>query len=339
MFRSRRARVALLSLAVIAGFLALLLFLQALLSPKYMEEFPEGAMVGEYYDSMKCHDVIFVGDCEIYESYSPLVLYREFGVSAYLRGSPQQLIWQSYELMRETLRYERPRAFVFNIQALQYNTPQKEEYNRMTLDGMRLSPEKLRAISASMTEGESFPSYLFPLLRYHERITQVEREDITYLTHREKVTFEGYLPKTGVDPYTTPQYAPPLPDYSFGEKALTYLDKMVSLCREEGIALIFVKAPSVAVPWYPEWEEQVEEYAAREGIPYYNFLEAVDEIGLDFSLDTYDRGQHLNLSGAQKLSRYFGAILKNTLTLPDRREDSAVAEYYSRLGEETDLVR
>ena len=41
--------------------------------PKYMTQILEGALISEYYqEKEKDHDVIFVGDCEVYESFHPL---------------------------------------------------------------------------------------------------------------------------------------------------------------------------------------------------------------------------------------------------------------------------
>ncbi len=60
--------------------------LQALLVPKYISEAREGNLIAEYYSSPKNHDVIFVGDCEIYENIDPVALYDGYGISSYLRG-------------------------------------------------------------------------------------------------------------------------------------------------------------------------------------------------------------------------------------------------------------
>ena len=325
-----------ISAGILAGFLLLFYLLQLLLMPKYMTETREGAMIAEYYDSPKDHSVVFVGDCEVYESYSPVALWREYGISSYIRGSAQQLIWQSYYLMEDTLRYETPDVFVFNIQSVQYGEPQREEYNRMTLDGMRLSSTKLAAIKASMLEDESIASYLFPILRYHERITSLSVEDFRYLFSRDPVTYNGYLLNTGVDPFTTAEFQRPLADYTLSPTCIEYLDKMVALCEAHGVQLIFVKAPSIAVTWYPQWEAQVVAYAQEKGIPYYNFLECTDEVGLDFSTDTYDRGNHLNLSGAEKLTHYFGQILRSEFSLPDEREDKTKQRFWETVGKAYD---
>ena len=96
---------------IVAG----LWLLQRLLMPKYMHGIVEGAMTAEFYQESMNHDVVFVGDCELYENISTVTLWREYGISSYIRGSAQQLIWQSYYLMEDTLRYEKPQAFVFNV--------------------------------------------------------------------------------------------------------------------------------------------------------------------------------------------------------------------------------
>ena len=42
-------------------------------------------------------------------------------------------------------------------------------------------------------------------------------------------------------------------------------------------------------------------------------------MGIDFSTDTYDSGLHLNLYGAEKLSRWFGDWLTQNCPVEDRR--------------------
>lgn len=83
---------------------------QSLLVPKYQVGIMEGAMMHEYYDSDMPHEVLFVGDCEVYENISTVKLYQEYGISSYIRGSAQQLVWQSYYILEDTLRYETPRS-------------------------------------------------------------------------------------------------------------------------------------------------------------------------------------------------------------------------------------
>lgn len=63
----------------------------------------------------------------------------------------------------------------------------------------------------------------------------------------------------------------------------------------------------------------MEEYAAKHELVYINFLELIEECGLDFTTDTYDAGLHLNLSGAKKASTWFGRFLVENCGITSRR--------------------
>ncbi|MCM1326247.1 MAG: DUF1574 domain-containing protein [Bacteroidales bacterium] len=286
-----------------------LYLLQRLLVPKYVDGIVEGAFVAEYYREEKDFDVIFIGDCEVYENFSPVVLWEEYGINSYIRGSAEQYIWQSYYLLEDTLRYETPKAVVFNIQSLQFDKSQNEAYNRMTLEGMKWSSSKVNAIRASMKENENFLDYVFPILRYHSRWSELTKTDVQYMFDTKPVSHNGYYMRVDVKPAENVPSGRILSDYSFGENAWKYLDMMTALCEEKGIRLILIKAPSLYPYWYDEWEAQVEDYAEENGLTYINFLEIGDETGIDYRTDTYDAGLHMNLSGAEKLSMWLGRML------------------------------
>ncbi len=306
-----------------------LFFLQKLLVPKYVAGVVEGAFIAEYYEEEKNFDVIFIGDCEVYENFSPIVLWENYGINSYIRGSAEQYIWQSYYLLEDTLRYETPEVVVFNIQSLQFNESQSEAYNRMTLEGMEWSAAKVKAILASMKEDEQFLDYVFPLLRYHTRWSELTSSDLTYMFDGKKVSHNGYYMRVDARPVT--EIPPPriLGDYSFGDNAWKYLEKMAALCEEKGIELLLIKAPSLYPHWYDQWEVQVEEFAAEHGLRYINFLELIDEIGIDYSTDTYDAGLHMNLSGAEKLANYLGQVLTEEFGLTDRRGEAELQKIWA----------
>lgn len=306
-----------------------LFFLQKLLMPKYVAGVVEGAFIAEYYEEEKDFDVIFIGDCEVYENFSPIVLWENYGINSYIRGSAEQYIWQSYYLLEDTLRYETPEVVVFNIQSLQFNTSQSEAYNRMTLEGMEWSAAKVKAILASMKEDEKFLDYVFPLLRYHTRWSELTSSDLTYMFDGKKVSHNGYYMRVDVRPVTEIPDPRILGDYSFGDNAWKYLEKMAALCEEKGIELLLIKAPSLYPHWYDQWEVQVEEFAAEHGLRYINFLELIDEIGIDYSTDTYDAGLHMNLSGAEKLANYLGQVLVDDFGLTDRRGEAHLQEIWA----------
>ena len=311
--------------------IGILFLLQELLRPKYVSGVVEGSFTSEYYEEEnKDFDVIFVGDCEVYENFSPVRLWTEYGINSYIRGNSEQYIFQSYYLLEDTLRYHTPKVVVFNIRSLQYSESQSEPYNRMTIDGMRWSKSKVNCIKASMTKEENFIDYVFPILRYHSRWSELTSDDLTYMFKTVKNSFNGYYMRVDTKAAENVPEGRPLTDYSFGDNAWFYLDKMRTLCEENDITLILIKAPSVYPYWYPQWDEQIVEYAEKYKLTYINFLNYTDEIGLDYSTDTYDGGLHLNLNGAEKLSDYFGNILVNDFEVPDRRADKTLSALWEQ---------
>lgn len=323
----RKKRILLASFTVLLLFGSLYL-LQKLLMPKYMSGIIEGSLIEDYYKEEKNHDVVFIGDCEVYENFSPITLWEKYGINSYIRGSAQQLIWQSYYLLEETLKYEKPKVVVFNVLSMKYDQPQKEAYNRMTLDGMKMSLTKLKSIKSSMLEEESMVDYIFPLLRYHSRWSELTKEDFKYMFSKDKIFHNGYYMRADVRPVKSIPKGKKLPNYQFGENSYYYLDKMVQLCKENNIELVLIKAPSLYPYWYDEWEVQMEEYAQKHDLKYVNFLELTDEVGLDWSKDTYDAGLHMNVSGAEKAADYLGKFLAENYNLEDRRNDEKLKKIW-----------
>lgn len=303
-----------------------LYILQRLLVPKYQTGIVEGSMIEEYYKDDLNHEVLFIGDCEVYENFSTITLWEKYGISSYIRGSAQQLTWQSYYLLEDALRYETPKVVVFNVLALKYNEPQSEAYNRMSIDGMRWSSSKINNIKASMTDEEKFIDYVFPILRYHSRWSELTGDDFKHLFSKDLVTHNGYYMRVDVKPQGEFPEPKPLVDYTLGDKAMGYMQKMVDLCKENDIELILIKAPTEFPHWYDEWDAQVVEFAKENDVTYINYIPLQEEIGLDMSTDTYDAGLHLNTQGAEKMADYFGAYLVEKYDLTDYRDDEKYAK-------------
>ncbi|MCL2188281.1 MAG: SGNH/GDSL hydrolase family protein [Defluviitaleaceae bacterium] len=321
-------------LIAITAFTVVFFGLQRLLTPKFATP-PglEGGMMREYYRSNFDHDIIFLGDCEVYANFSPITLWEEFGITSFIRGTPQQLIWQSYYLLQDTLRFETPRMVVFNVLAMQYNEPQNEAYNRLTLDGMRWGMPKIRAISASMTEEEDWLSHVFPFFRYKDRWRNIGANDFRYFFRSPRVSLQGFMIRADVEPAEWIPFPTPRGNYQFGDKAYYYLERMVTLTAANNIELVLVKAPTLYPNWPAQWERQIVDFAQTHNLLYINFLDYIEEIGLDFNYHTFSAGLDLNVFGAEKLARFFGERVQKYFSLPDRRGEADTAEHWNALAE------
>jgi len=323
-------------LVAIVAFILVFISLQRLLVPKYASFALEGGLIREYYDSSMDQDVIFIGDCEVYANFSTIGLWEEYGITSFIRGSPQQLMWHSYYLLEDTLHHasKKPQTVIFNIMSMQYGEPQYEPYNRLTLDGMRMSATKLRAIEASRLEDEDRLSYILPILRFKDNWRELGSEDFRYFFHDPQASISGFMIRSDTVPVSF------IPDpllranYQFEEKAYYYLERMVELTREHDIDLILIKAPNLYPYWFEEWDEQIIAFAEENDLLYINFLDHIDEIGLDWDKHTFNAGSHLNVFGAELMSKYFGKILQDEYALQDRRSETETAENWNKMAEQ-----
>ncbi len=318
-------------LALVAVLCAVLYFGAVLQDARHDNR--EGHLLCGYYDTTDPHDVIFIGDCEVYEGFVPATLFEEYGITSYVRGSSQQTVWQSYHILEETLEKETPKAVVFNVLALHYGKTPREEISRMALEDMEWSEYKLDAIRASMTDEESLLSYFLPILRYHDRWSKLNSDDFKHAFDKHiDITHQGYLMQTKivpVDPSSTGTLDD-LIDTALPARAMEYLDKMAALCKEKSIELILVKAPtnSYEYYWYEEYDAQIVAYAEKNSLAYYSMIGKEEEIGIDWSTDTYDAGLHLNVYGAEKVTSYFGKILAEDHGLTDHRSNAELSELW-----------
>ena len=90
------------------------------------------------------------------------------------------------------------------------------------------------------------------------------------------------------------------------------------------------KMPSLSGNWSESLDEQIEDVADEYGINYFNFDEYNEDIGLDYSTDTPDKGSHLNSKGALKFSVYLGDLLKEDYDISDRRSEKGYGRYWNR---------
>jgi len=324
------------TLAITAAALGLL---QRLLVPKYENNIVEGNFISEYYRDRTKHDVIFLGDSNVYSDISTVELWKKYGITSYTRGSSDQMLSQSYYILKDTFETELPQTVVFDVSSMTRTELKKDAFNRITMDGMRWSLNKIKAIRAGMIKGEHFLDYVFPILRFHSRWNDLTADDFRYLFSRPSVSYNGYYLRADVK--TTTTYPPDhkQKNMTFNAVNAEYLQKIADLCREKNVTLILIKSPSRYPAWYDEWDSQISDFASANGIRYFNFAKVKDEIGIDYETDTYDGGLHLNVSGAEKVADYFGNILSSEYGLTDHRSDSAVKAYWEEMTERYESER
>ena len=247
-------------------------------------------------------DVLVAGDRESYTSVSPMDLWDRAGIAAYDCGQPGQRIQETYYILKTAFRTQSPKLVLF-------------ETNTMFRD-----PGFLKNVQLSLTEPLA---YHFPVIKYHNAWKALfdgpggPKKSYKGFEIRDKVvSYEGdeeYMKETK-DKAQIP------------EVVRIYMEKIKRLCEKNGADLLLVSAPSPKNYNYKK-HNSLEEYARENDLPYVDLNMKFRDIGIDWKQDSYDRGDHLNISGARKVTAYIGQYLADNYDLPDRRNDDGWREW------------
>lgn len=319
----------------IISFLMVIYFIQPVFMAKFIEAdaySPRATYEGFYEQPVHSLDVLFLGTSQCYNSFSPEVLYREYGISSYNLGSSMQSTVLSYFWLKEALKYQDPAVVVFqvyNMIPFGYSEPEDIMWNsreaqiRQGVDYMRWSRVKMECVDELCRRDAtlSLDSFVFPIIRYHDRWEELTEEDYNSEYFDRLKVHRGYKPVT--EKAGEIEYEP----IKMGKTAVfgetdslhtEYVDAIVELCRENGIKLIFVRTPYVGAS---EQEYlQIKEYASINKIDYYdlNLEDLYKEMNYDICNDNVDSG-HANINGAAKITSFIGDIIKTEFAEGQRR--------------------
>lgn len=293
--------------------------------PKYIDENIDGRITAEFYNESVPLDVIGLGSSTMYNAMSPVALYRDYGFTSYVRSNASQTVWQSYYLLKDAIKYNKPKLVIFDVSFMKYGEEFIEEpSNRKTIEHMRDPLAKYNAVMASKYEQEQPISYYLPILRYHSRWKSLSANDLKYAYDYPEVTFDGFIMESRV-PKEQHIYAPEaLEEAVFPQKAEAYLDKIIELCRREDIQLLLMKTPTYVNSWHAEYDELLTKKASENGIVYINFDTTSENAGITVRTDYIDDGEHFNISGAEKFNHILGQYLKDNYELPEHSSENEI---------------
>lgn len=256
-------------------------------------------------------DVIIIGDSETYSAFNPLQMWKEQGITSYVCGTHAQRLCDTLSILETSLETQSPELVVLETNCLFRYAGVKPELSDRTLYEV---------------------SQYLPVFKYHNRWKQAF--SVMNPTEQKKLEKEhlrkGFKLRTDVVPYTGGEWMNESDKRkAFGEKAEEYLTKIYELCKKQDIELVLVTTPAPD-NWTYAKHNSVSDWADENDVKYLDMNLNVNEIQIDWAKDTRDGGDHLNFTGAKKLTAYFGSYLKDNYDLTDHRQD----EIYSSWNED-----
>lgn len=243
-------------------------------------------------------DVIFMGDSESYSAFNPLQMYDENGYTSYVCGTSLQKLCDTYVLLENVFERQSPKVIVL-------------ETNCLFRPANPYGDTDDKAMNAF--------SKVIPLMRYHDRWKSLIQVETVYKS--DDSSLKGFKYRSDVKPYTGGPWMKKTDVYEpIKECNVDYFNKIKDLVKNNGASLILVSVPSPE-NWDYGKHNAVQALADRTGVDFIDLNLKCDSLGIDWSKDTKDQGNHLNYSGAVKVSGFLGEYLSREMKLPDHRGD------------------
>lgn len=278
-------------------FVLLLQGAQAILQNKWAADpreidstFNAYARVKLFYHEDPRADVVFIGNSHVYMGINPLHIYRMYGISSYVLGSPNQDAGTNKLYVQEALKQKEVTVIVLDAHRI-FDFWNGEVQHRRWVDPLPLSVNKMKYIWDTLKRNEvhgagieydSWLSFVFPVLRYHERWEKLTAndfyEDPVVLYYHGAVHYHGFGTHyksivTNYDHY----YDSVSIDNVILEETKVLFREIVSMCKEKGVELLLIKTPSPA--WRQDYHELVSAWAQEYNIPFIDYNEQVRKTG------------------------------------------------------------
>ena len=276
-------------------------------------------------------DVLFLGSSNVMSAINPLQLWEETGIQSYAYATRKQTFPFSYGYLKDALKTQKPKCVVLDA----YSVFVEKWTNQLTdtdfhfgINMDSLSMASKTDILLNYVSKTEWLAYYFPLFKNHNYYKEWYES-----TDQTGEIFMGYCFADGSEYFEDPEYT----DVSAPMDNVDgiYLQKIIELCKEEGIDLFVVKTPVV----YSDEDHQklnaVKQMCEAYEVAYYDMCTDAEEWGYDYTCDMLNFF-HSNTTGAVKVTKRLVEILSERYDFSDsatRQHADVWAAEYERMVE------
>ena len=287
-----------------------------------------------FFEHAQDYDVLFMGTSHVINAVFPMELWNDYGITSYNFGGHANQLATTYWVMKNSLDYAKPKVMVIDCLALEgmQKTASNFSYVHLSLDTFPISLTKIAAVNDLLDDEE--------IDRLVGEGLTVDAEKRTklgllwdYSVYHSR--WEEYLGSDDFKPSATLEYgaesrvqisAPgqivsnPGTTFTKETVGMKYLKRIIEECQRKDIEVLLTYLP------FPIANENlwisantVQKIADEYNVHYINFQE---ENIVDYEIDCYDSNDHLNPSGAWKVTDYLGQYLTENYRVEDHRNDN-----------------
>ncbi len=282
-------------------------------------------------------DVLFMGSSHVINGIFPMELWNDYGIVSYNFGGHGNRLATSYWVMENAFDYTSPQLIVVDCYMLSDTSKIVPDFSHThsVFDTFPLSKTKVNAVfdlmEMEIEEEETDTDnnkrvvnrmeLLWNYTVYHSRWNELEEVDFQPEAGKEK----GAESRIAV---RIPERKDKIPAESKLEEdtiSVEYLEKMIQDCQNREIDVLLTYLPFPAGEKAQREANRVYDIAERYGVNYINFLD-MDIVSRE--TDYYDN-DHLNPSGAKKVTDYLGQYIMEHYSISDQRENIVYSDWYT----------
>lgn len=297
-----------------------------------------------FFEQDEDFDVLFMGTSHVMQGIFPMELWNDYGIVSYNFGGHSNRLPTTYWVMENALNYTNPKLVVIDMLFVgsREKVSDNSDFIHLSFDCFPLTWTKIKGIYDLCDDPDAVDKngvcyydcrleYIWDFGKYHSRWAEITENDFT---NSMKTKEKGAESRIAVSVPPAYSLIPESETFNIDDTAgVEYLRKMIEDCKARGIDVLLINLPYPAGEMDQRTANSVNEIAREYDIDYINFV-AMDNV-VDYSIDCFD-AEHLNPSGARKVTDYLGQYIKDHYDIPDRRETQEYASWYDDYSEYTE---
>jgi len=281
---------------------------------KKVEDMQEKVAKGILAEPENTIDMLVVGDSESYSSFIPLEAWNDYGFTSFVCGTPRQNLPHMFDFIKETCEKQDLKVVLIESNAI---------FRRFTID-------------KSLTE---FTYNVFPVFEGHDIWKHLSEQslfgEVNFTNIQENKGF--YYSRKVKKVKNNPGIVKTEASKRIAIENKLYMKTIKNYCESRGIKVILYSCPSIK-NWSYEKHNGIKKLAKELDLDYIDLNLKNEEIKIDWSKDTRDRGDHLNFDGAKKITKYLGKYLFDKKIFVDHRNDEKYNDWNILYNKQDELL-
>ena len=320
-----------------AGFLVLLCAVSYILRP-YSGSASRKNLCGFYAEKDRSLDVIFVGASSCFAFWEAPEAWNSYGFTSYdfATGTmPPQMIRYCLQEIRKT---QDPKLYVIDLRPFTAAEVgyylEREVMNmdhdvplRNVSDNFKYSLNRFEMIRECVPDSYDKIPYYIDIIKYHTEWPRLlDLQSLAFGLNSSHDSLKGFRLVDSWKEMEEKDFSEVKKRQPLSERLEGILSGLLDYCEKEELPVMFLVNAYCQTKNEKAVYNYISDVVTERGYDFLNTNDYYDEIGLDFSVDYYDKN-HVNIFGADKYTRFVGDYLMEHYSFEDRRGQAEYAQW------------